>query len=283
MSTMPLRCFKYRSGASAIRCLQEGTLYFAAPDELNDTLEANFDSTSPADSARLLQKAINEVIAKHNGGRQETIAPPTDELIDIVGSEDARFQLFTKTMGIFSAAKEPDNQAMWAYYADDMKGVCFELEWSKQVLDKHGLVARDVIYSDFPRVFSRATFFKNCFLQLSQENPNIDEEELRNLTFDEDFRRCWGINCASAIASIKHTDWQHEQEIRILSAKAGAKLVLAETLRRVHFVKANGEDWGECMRLIYQNYPSVEVVQWEFSHGKLAKTAKLMKFKLVKM
>lgn len=283
MNTIPLRCFKYRSVASAIRCLQEGTLYFAAPDELNDTLEVKFDSAPSIDSARLFREAINEVAAKHGESHQEVMTPPTEELISIVGNEDARFQSFTKTMGIFSASKKPDDQAMWAYYADNMKGVCFELEWGKQVLDKHGLVARDVIYSDFPRLFSRATFFKNCLLQLSQENPNIDGEELRNLTLDEDYRRCWGINCASAVASIKHTDWQHEQEIRLLSAKSGAKPILAETLKRVHFVKASGEDWGECMRIIYQNYPSVEVMQWEFNHGKLSKIARPMEFKLVKI
>jgi len=35
-----LTCFKYRSPSAALRCLAEGSLYFAKPSELNDTLEA---------------------------------------------------------------------------------------------------------------------------------------------------------------------------------------------------------------------------------------------------
>ena len=62
-----LTCFKYRTLASAKRCLEENTLYFAKPDSLNDTLEAKYDSASSKDFYDFIKNVYNEVSLKKTG------------------------------------------------------------------------------------------------------------------------------------------------------------------------------------------------------------------------
>lgn len=69
---------------------------------------------------------------------------------------------------------------------------------------------------------------------------------------------------------LKHTDWAHEKEIRLLTPTSGALPVLSEVLKRVHYVRTDGELWGAIMQLLKLKYPSVETVHWQFSHGELS-------------
>jgi hypothetical protein len=94
-------------------------------------------------------------------------------------------------------------------------------------------------------------------------------------------RRKSGIYTASRAASIKHTDWAHEKEIRLLAPKSGVLPILADVLRRVHFVRPDGEHWGEIMQLLQARYPSVEIVHWQFSHGTISSKGTAMEFRLV--
>lgn len=56
-----LRCFKYRSGESALRCLVDGALYFAKPAELNDMLETKFDPATSSDFSKVYLETLLEV------------------------------------------------------------------------------------------------------------------------------------------------------------------------------------------------------------------------------
>lgn len=81
--------------------------------------------------------------------------------------------------------------------------------------------------------------------------------------------------------SVKHTDWAHEQEIRVLAPKPGALPVLHDTLKRVHFVRTDGEHWGAIMQLLRAYYPTVETTHWQFNHGELSSIPTPMEFRLV--
>src|SRR5690606_4438953 len=65
--TTALTCFKYRSSAAALRCLAEGSLYFAKPSELNDTLEATYEHATPEDFARVMTQTYSELRQQRGG------------------------------------------------------------------------------------------------------------------------------------------------------------------------------------------------------------------------
>jgi hypothetical protein len=134
-----LTCFKYRNSQAALRCLAEGTLYFAAPHELNDTLEAKYDHASPEDFTRVMMQTYSEISQRRGGPALEFDQQGMAEMAKAHARENQRLQDFTEQIGIFSAARRPDHQAMWAYYADNASGVCFELAWSHDIANRHQL------------------------------------------------------------------------------------------------------------------------------------------------
>ena len=281
--TTALTCFKYRSPAAALRCLAEGSLYFAKPSELNDTLEAKYEHATPEDFARVMAQTYSE-ISQQLGG------PPLDfdqrgmaEMAEAHARECQRVQAFTEKVGIFSAAQRPDHQAMWAYYADNASGVCFELEWSRDICEQHHLCPREVMYQETARTHNRADDWRTVFLELAAQHTNASLEELHHLSLEEPTRFRWGVLTASRAASVKHTDWRHEKEIRLLVPKYGALPVLSEVLKRVHYVRTNGEHWSAIMQLLRAYYPTVETTHWQFSHGELSAISTPMEIRLIPM
>jgi hypothetical protein len=264
-----LTCFKYRSPAAALRCLAEGSLYFAKPSKLNDTLEAKYDHATPEDFSRVMAQTFIE-FSQQRGGPALAFDPRgIAEVAEAHARECQRLQAFTEQIGIFSAAQRPDHQAMWAYYADNASGVCFELEWSHEIADRHQLWATDVQYHGEARIHNRAEDWRHVFLELAQEHPDASLETLHLLSLEESARRKSGILSASRAVSVKHTDWAHEREIRLLAPKAGALPVLPDVLKRVHYVRRDGGHWPGIFHLLATRYPWVELVHWQFAHGKI--------------
>ena len=245
-----LTCFKYRSPSAALRCLAEGTLYFAKPCELNDTLEAKYEHATPEEFTRVMTQTYSEISQQRGGPALEFDQQGMAEMAKANARENQRLQDFTDQIAIFSAAQRPDHQAMWAYYADNASGVCFELEWSHEIADRHQLWATDVQYHGEARVHNRAEDWRHVFLGLAQEHPDASLETLHLLSLEESARRKSGILAASRAVSLKHTDWSHEKEIRLLAPKSGALPVLGEVLKRVHYVRTDGEHWGAIMQLL---------------------------------
>lgn len=264
-----LTCFKYRSPAAALRCLAEGSLYFAKPSKLNDTLEAKYDHATPEDFSRVMAQTFIEFNQQRGGPALAFDPRGIAEVAEAHARECQRLQAFTEQIGIFSAAQRPDHQAMWAYYADNASGVCFELEWSHEIADRHQLWATDVQYHGEARIHNRAEDWRHVFLELAQEHPDASLETLHLLSLEESARRKSGILSASRAVSVKHTDWAHEREIRLLAPKAGALPVLPDVLKRVHYVRRDGGHWPGIFHLLATRYPWVELVHWQFAHGKI--------------
>lgn len=279
--TTTLTCFKYRSPTAALRCLAEGSLYFAKPSELNDTLEAKYEHATPEELTRVMAQTYSEISQQRGGQALAFDQQSMAEMAEAHAQECQRLQAFTEQIGILSAAQRPDHQAMWAYYADNASGVCFELEWSQEITDRYQLWATDVQYHGKARVHNRADDWRHVFLELAQEHPDASLERLHQLSLEESARRKSGILTASRAASVKHTDWAHENEIRLLAPKSGALPVLGEVLKRVHYVRTDGEHWGAIMQLLAARYPSVELVHWQFSHGELSAIPTPMEIRLI--
>ncbi len=282
MSTT-LTCFKYRSPTAALRCLAEGSLYFAKPSELNDTLEAKYEHATPEELTRVMAQTYSEISQQRGGQALAFDQQSMAEMVEAHARECQRLQDFTDQIGIFSAAQRPDHQAMWAYYADNASGVCFELEWNQEIADRHQLWATDVQYHGKARVHNRADDWRHVLLQLARDHADASLERLHQLSLEESARRKWGILTTSRAVSVKHTDWTHEREIRLLAPKAGALHVLPDVLKRVHYVRSDGDHWSAIMQLLRAYYPTVEITHWEFSHGELSAISTPMEIRLIPM
>lgn len=276
-----INVFKYRSSNAACKSLTEGTIFFAPPASLNDTLEAQYEDSTTEQFRQVFLETVNEIGCVRGAPLFDFDRKSMAELAEASNCENERLRRFTEQIGIFSAAQRPDHQAMWAYYADNAKGVCFEMDWSEDLIQQHQIWASEVQYHDRERIHNRADDWRDVFLELSRSYPDASLDELIEKSLGEEARRKWGILTASRAVSVKHTDWAHEQETRLLAPKSGAMPILKDVLKRVHFVRYDGEFLTEIMGLLHRKYPSVEVVQWKFSHGSLAANPTPMDIRMV--
>ncbi|MFP3662979.1 hypothetical protein SB768_31560, partial [Burkholderia sp. SIMBA_043] len=95
-----------------------------------------------------MDRSIRGVAEQH--GCAGGFAVPEGELesFEAKNSRDnVKFLEATQRVGIYSTASRPDNQPMWAYYCDNSKGFCFELEWPDTVLGRYQIAPVGVLYS----------------------------------------------------------------------------------------------------------------------------------------
>ena len=261
-----IRSFKYRSGAAALRSLSEGTVYFASPTELNDSLEAKFDMESTSQFIDVLTEAFSEIARQRGISRYSFDQSGFDE-IDLGHTEECKhFKEASRKVGIFSTAARPDNQPMWAYYCENSAGVCLELEWSDELFREHQLWLSPVRYTTEARLHNRADDLRKLLLELSVQHPDWTVAQIKEFSLTESFRRRWGIESLARAVSQKHADWQHESELRILAPLSGPKRIIRDALKRIFFVRTDFAEWGPIMKLLHKQYPDVEIAKIAFDH-----------------
>lgn len=268
-TTRPRRVsFKYHSGPAALRCLSDGLAYFAEPSEFNDCLEAKFDHSSVTDYIECMDQSIRSVAAQR--GCAGGYAVPEGELASFRAKnahENADFSEATQRVGIFSTASRPDNQPMWAYYCDNSKGFCFELEWPDAVLGRYQIAPVAVLYTSEARVHNRAEIFDSLIREEAELHPDWSMDRILEETRSEFFRfRFQMLNTCRAV-SIKHSDWLHEDEVRFVTPHAGPLPIIGQLLKRVYFVRTDFPEWGTVMMLLHQLYPNVKLAKVTFQHG----------------
>lgn len=267
MAERPLVNFKYRSGPAALRSLSDGSAYFARAGELNDSLEARFSPADPSSFARILSQTLTEIAER----RKERVKYVPEEvgaehLAMLIQAEDATFEAKCQRVGIFSGTKRPDSQPMWAYYCNDAHGVCFELEWSKEVIERFSLRPTFVHYTDQSRIHNRFEDMRAELLALDAAHPDWTVQRLHEYSLSATFFAQWMARSMSRAVSMKHADWAHEHELRMLSPTAGPLPILKLILKRVYFTRTDFPEWGPIVMLLHQLYPDVEVAQITFSH-----------------
>lgn len=267
-ATPPRRVsFKYRSGPAALRCLSDGLAYFARPSEFNDCLEARFDHSSVADYIERMDQSIRSVAELR--GCTGGYAVPAGELASFEAKNalnDANFLEATQRVGIYSTASRPDNQPMWAYYCDNSKGFCFELEWPDTVLGRYQIAPVGVLYSSAARVHNRADIFDTLIREEAELHPDWSMDRIMEETRSEFFRfRFQMLNTCRAV-SIKHSDWSHEHEVRFVTPCAGPLPIVRQVLKRVYFVRTDFPEWEPVMMLLHRLYPNVELAKLTFQH-----------------
>lgn len=266
------KCFKYRSFDSALKCLQDGTLYFSHPSKLNDILETKYQNASFQSFISVMEQTLNQIARQRGESKFNFDHSNKDQVEKFYAAENKRLENFLRDeeagIGIFSAATRVNDQAMWAYYAQTT-GVCFELEWSSDFLQENKIIFRDVDYKKTTRIHNRAEDWKRVFLELARNNPIASVEDLQELSMSEENLSYWGRLTVSRAASVKHTDWKHEKEIRFLKHKHGALHGLSSVLKKVHFVHPMCDNINQIDRILKDKYPLVELVRWEFIDGNL--------------
>jgi hypothetical protein len=259
--------YKFRSGAAALRSLTEGTAYFATTEQLNDVLEAKFDIASAAQFADVFNKTLTELSLSRGFPTGVSFKRSVPKALKTANDrENARFLRQCGRMGIFATASRPDSQPMWAYYCDSHKGVCFHLEWPEDVIEKYQLWARRVTYSEEYRIHNRADDLRESMLDLGRENPRWSMAQLEAFSLTEQFRRQWGNNSTARAMSTKHLDWKHENELRVLSPRAGALPIMHKILKSVIFTRTDFPEWGPIMTALHQFYPKVRVAKMSFDY-----------------
>jgi DUF2971 family protein len=279
--TTPLVSYKYRTGAAALRCLSEGTTYFASPGELNDSLEAKFDVSDAESFATVIGRTLTE-LSLRSGGPSFSASEGGDDAFKGANSrESERFIQACQQVGIYSCAPRPDNQPMWSYYCGNERGVCLHLEWPKAIIERYHLHPTEVTYSPETRLVNRAAHYRQALLRLAAQNPKWSLAQLKAFSLTEQFRLGVGMSGIAEAVSIKHADWQHEQEIRMLAPRSGPLPLMRDILKSVIYTRPDFPEWGAIMMLLHQLYPSVRRVMMTFSHREPLVTSQLMMTKLV--
>ncbi|HEY1395289.1 MAG TPA: DUF2971 domain-containing protein [Roseateles sp.] len=274
--------FKYRSGPAALRSLTDGSAYFASPSEFNDCLEAKFDHSSMADYIASMDRSIRDVAEQRDitGGYTvpaESLAAYEEEH----AQESESFLKATQGVGIYSTAGSPYNQPMWAYYSDNSKGFCFEVEWTDEVLGQYQLMPTGVLYSSVARVHNRADIFGKLLREEAELHPDWSMDRLLEETRSDFFLfRFNALNTCRAV-SIKHSDWAHEKEVRLIAPRSGPLPILKQILRRVYFMRTDFPEFVQVLTKLHQDYPDVELMQLAFQHTESYVDAKQVLVKLI--
>ena len=177
--------------------VEDSTIYFARRSQLNDPFdmavrhEVRGDKNNPATRARIV--ADGERLLRQRRPRlpenlireklQELQVIPFDEL-ERGATEDSRLML-DRDYPVFCLSAENRRPAQWAYYAGQSTGVCIHFD---SRLSRHS-----------PFALARRVQYREERLPLPIP-LRISQHEV-----------------ARRVGLIKHRDWQHEREYRLLS------------------------------------------------------------------
>src|SRR5690606_27493387 len=119
------------------------------------------------------------------------------------------------------------------------------------------------------------------FFELAAEHPASSLEELHRISQTHLLTKKWRILTATRASLVKHTNWDHENEVRLLTPKSGDLAVLPDVLKRIHYVRRDRDHWPDIVQLLATRYPSVELMHWQFAHGKISAIPTPMEIRLI--
>jgi len=172
----PLRLFRYRSLRNInqeISAIRDSYLHCSAYDDLNDPMEGLFSSSrtlKESEGYRALRSDIRHT---------------------------------KREIGVCSFSEVHNHAAMWAYYADQYRGMCVSYSLSKLLknLDKDVDFVRMAYVDEMPTIHR------------SKDGPE---------------------GLAKSILSCKHYQWLHEREWRMLAPLGNIQYHEVECVTRIH-------------------------------------------------
>lgn len=225
--------YKYTDSNGSEKILSTNTIRFTCPSELNDPFDVNIDDPlgmefeefikdvprhltnflqeNPEAFAEFMNINIEEarrdsLLLKQGGpDRLSALLQATKDvvakdsiLLEMKSGLDKTYAAMMKhfkSYGVFCATKTNINLLMWVHYAENHKGAVFGFRANIEK-DSFLRLMEDVNYSS-----NRPVVFENPFVQLFANPPSIAQmsEEATN-----------------RILYTKSTEWQYEEEIRLL-------------------------------------------------------------------
>jgi hypothetical protein len=136
--------YKYRTINQVDMFLDNSMLKFSLHNEFNDP----FDCLADIDTNNTLKEIEQYLIA--NQAPQNIVKPMASQYFN---DKSTWRKIITNAInsqidntGIFCGTNSPDNELMWAYYADSNEGACIKFDMSKDV--KFFLFPKKVTYDD---------------------------------------------------------------------------------------------------------------------------------------
>lgn len=141
---LPKKVYKYRSIQSALRILENQSIYLPSASKFNDPFDCkipmNFEEMSNNEG---LQRKFAEkfLIDKNIVGKEKNDV--IDKIIangkigdinNLRQMEKARLEKMEEVFGVFCLSVIPDNLLMWSHYADSHTGICIGFN-SKKLID----------------------------------------------------------------------------------------------------------------------------------------------------
>ncbi|MGZ3236720.1 MAG: DUF2971 domain-containing protein [Burkholderiaceae bacterium] len=125
--------------------------------------------------------------------------------------------------GIFSLSRKCDDILMWSHYADSHKGFClgFSENLANYIESDAPVWQENVIYADDHP-------FRSIVRDLTDKKRFNSADSFANLADLTDA-------CLQAALTVKHSSWQYEDEVRVLSEVAGMHTFQPEVLSHVVF------------------------------------------------
>lgn len=155
--------YKYRSPNSAIKILEEQTIYLPSVSQFNDPFDCkipmNFEEIAENEG---LQRQFAENFLIPPNTPQDKIKEDVDKIL-AKGKikdkevhrkmEEARIREMEEVFGVFCLSVIPDNLLMWSHYSDSHKGICIGFNTEKLVQAiKPTWVAPIKYSSNYPKI-----------------------------------------------------------------------------------------------------------------------------------
>lgn len=182
MTSTPKYLYRYRplgreanSDEREFDALNKNYMWFSAFPDLNDPAEA---------SDTKMQEFLVSVF-----NRYEELNLQSSYVKAYIGTDATTMSkdiIDKETSGICCFSSRPNNQAMWAYYANSFEGICIKYDIEKLLLHEE---------------FS----WRNRMLEVQYQ----DHRTFFNMKYKDEKEFLVQYN-------IKHTDWSHEEEWRLI-------------------------------------------------------------------
>lgn len=216
----PETLYKYRTIERLKQVITKNSFWFSSSTHFNDPFDCSLDEV------KSYQKKAIRVWLKNSPKIYNTPDFPPKAIKYFEENSNAFAELVKNLKhkaiskrGVLALSKIKNNILLWSHYADNHKGATIGIEIRKD--PEFFLMPRNINYK---KVYTPTNFLTNGF-------SSIDE-----------------------ILSVKSTDWEYEEEVRIYKDNEGEFKISPEAIKEISFgVNANDADISDIIDLCKSN------------------------------
>lgn len=194
-----MRVFKYRGILDRdLLTLASDEIFLARIETLNDPFEAKIIVHGEEfQLGQLITSALSQPYSNAVAAADQESASALKNFLDQ-----------SKSWGVYSLSKTPEDELMWAHYGDSHRGFCIEYNLDELLafsLSEEAII--DVVYSVDPPTITITDLL----------HPNRNSSLVRK------------------ILGTKSLSWKHEEEIRIISGAHGSRKIDYRSVKGIYF------------------------------------------------